>query len=45
MPERLSIGRPIRDTDVLILDENLRPMPPNETGEIVITGEGLAGAT
>ena len=42
MPDRLSIGRPIRETDVLILDENLQPAPPNETAEIVITGEGLA---
>jgi amino acid adenylation domain-containing protein len=42
MPDRLSIGRPVRGTDVLILDENLQPAPPGGTGEIVITGEGLA---
>ena len=42
MPTRISIGRPIRKTGVLILNENLEPVPEGEVGEIVITGEGLA---
>jgi amino acid adenylation domain-containing protein len=42
MPARLSIGRPIQKTQVLILDEKLQPVPPGEIGEMVITGEGLA---
>jgi amino acid adenylation domain-containing protein len=42
MPSRLSIGRPIQKTEVLILDEDLQPVSPGKTGEIVITGDGLA---
>jgi amino acid adenylation domain-containing protein len=42
MPARLSIGRPIQKTQVLILDENLLPVPPGEVGELVMTGEGVA---
>ncbi len=42
MPARLSIGRPIQKTGVLILDANLKPVPQGEVGEIVMTGEGLA---
>ena len=42
MPARLSIGRPIQETEVLILDENLQPVPTGEVGELVMTGEGVA---
>jgi thioesterase domain-containing protein len=42
MPVRLSIGRPIQKTEVLILDEKLQSVPTGGIGEMVITGEGLA---
>lgn len=42
MPPRLSIGRPIQKTQVYILDENLKPVPIGDIGEMVLTGEGLA---
>ena len=41
-PARLSIGRPIKKTRVMILNDALKPVPPGEIGEIVITGDGLA---
>src|SRR5204863_7358814 len=36
------VGRPIPDTDVLIVDENKQPRSPGEIGEIVILSEWLA---
>jgi amino acid adenylation domain-containing protein len=36
------IGVPIPDLDVLLLDENLLPVPPGSTGEIVVAGGGVA---
>jgi amino acid adenylation domain-containing protein len=42
MPTRLSIGRPVQKTEVLILDEKLQPVPVGEEGEMILTGEGLA---
>jgi amino acid adenylation domain-containing protein len=42
-PNRLpSIGRPISNVQVHILDENLCPLPPGRTGELYIGGMGLA---
>jgi amino acid adenylation domain-containing protein len=38
----LPIGRPITGTEVVIVDEHLRPVPPGEVGELIATGEGLA---
>ena len=36
------IGRPISGTEIYLLDDQLRPVGPGETGEICIGGAGLA---
>ncbi len=36
------IGRPIRGTDVVILDEDGQPVPPGEAGELCAGGDGVA---
>jgi amino acid adenylation domain-containing protein/thioester reductase-like protein len=36
------VGRPLPGTAVHVLDEELRPVPPGETGEIYISGHGVA---
>ena len=38
----ISIGRPIENTQVAILDEALRPVTPGSDGELCIAGDGLA---
>jgi thioesterase domain-containing protein/acyl carrier protein len=35
------VGRPVQDTKVYLLDENLNPVPPGQPGEICLAGEGL----
>lgn len=38
----ITIGKPIDNTQVYILDEHLLPVTENEIGEIFISGDGLA---
>ncbi len=39
---RPAIGRPMRNTQVYVLDSNLRPVPTGEAGELYLCGEGIA---
>lgn len=40
--ETLPIGVPFPNTEILLLDEHLQPIPPGETGEIYVRGTSLA---
>lgn len=40
--DRIDIGRPLKNTDIYIVDENLSILPNEQAGEICIAGKGLA---
>ncbi|MDI1464729.1 amino acid adenylation domain-containing protein [Catellatospora sp. KI3] len=41
-PQRITIGGPLANTTLHVLDESLRPLPPGVPGELCIGGAGLA---
>lgn len=41
-PQRITIGGPIANTTLHVLDHRLRPVPPGVPGELCIGGAGLA---
>jgi amino acid adenylation domain-containing protein len=42
VPETVPIGRPISNTQVYILDEQMRPLGPGKAGELYAAGDGVA---
>ncbi|GAA3736758.1 non-ribosomal peptide synthase/polyketide synthase [Streptomyces tremellae] len=42
VPDPVPIGRPLDDMRAHVLDGRLRPVPPGGTGELYLSGEGVA---
>lgn len=42
VPEPVPVGRPISNTQVYILDQDMRLVPPGTVGELYAAGDGLA---
>jgi amino acid adenylation domain-containing protein len=42
LPESIPIGKPISNTRVYLLDENMNPVSPGEIGELYAAGDGVA---
>jgi amino acid adenylation domain-containing protein len=42
VPDSIPVGKPISNTQVYILDEQMRPLPPGEAGELYVAGDGVA---
>jgi amino acid adenylation domain-containing protein len=42
VPESIPIGKPVSNTQVYILDEQMNPLPPGQTGELYTAGDGVA---
>ena len=42
VPDSIPIGKPISNTRVYILDEQMRSLPPGEAGELYAAGDGVA---
>lgn len=40
--DRIDVGRPIKNTEIYIVDENLSILPDGQAGEICVAGKGLA---
>jgi amino acid adenylation domain-containing protein len=42
LPESIPIGKPVSNTRVYILDEDMNPVSPGEIGELYAAGDGVA---